>query len=360
MPWYKAGTVSVVQNSNAVTGNGTSFIANARVGDAFRGPDGGWYEVTNIASDTAMSISPNYQGASSSAGAYALAPMQGYVKDSADALRALVNQFGGVLAVLGTTPTLAGVRTALNLTDTSGLQEGTNKYFSDARVRAAVLTGLVSTDASDVAAADSILGALGKLQAKAAAAVISIGNTNTAVGNKANKGANNDITSLLGLTTPLSPGQGGTGNQLGYVAHRRALVSMASGQSIANASVTPVVWGATNDAAVWTSANPTRLIVPANCTKLRLTAQAGFSSNATGERYVTVGKNGAFQATVGFGQARFNADSAPSARTDVNCISAIVDVVPGDYFELGVYQTSGGALVLTAANLTWIAMELWP
>lgn len=103
MPWYKAGTVSVVQNSNAVIGSNTSFIANSRVGDAFLGPDGRWYEVTNIASDTAMAISPNYLGANNNAGAYALAPMQGYVKDSADALRALVNQFGAKLAALGTT-----------------------------------------------------------------------------------------------------------------------------------------------------------------------------------------------------------------------------------------------------------------
>jgi hypothetical protein len=103
MPWYKSGTVSVTQNSNAVIGAGTAFIANSRVGDAFRGPDGGWYEVTNIASDTAMSISPNYQGATNAAGIYALAPMQGYVKDSADALRAFVNQYGPKLAALGTT-----------------------------------------------------------------------------------------------------------------------------------------------------------------------------------------------------------------------------------------------------------------
>lgn len=103
MPWYKAGTVSVAQNSNAVTGTGTSFIANSRVGDAFLGPDGRWYEVTNIASNTAMSISPNYLGATAGSGTYALAPMQGYVKDSADALRALVNQFGTQLAALGTT-----------------------------------------------------------------------------------------------------------------------------------------------------------------------------------------------------------------------------------------------------------------
>ena len=103
MPWYKSGTVSVVLNSNAVIGSGTAFIANSRVGDAFRGPDGGWYEVTNIASDTALSISPNYQGATNAAGTYALAPMQGYVKDSADTLRALVNTYGAKLAALGTT-----------------------------------------------------------------------------------------------------------------------------------------------------------------------------------------------------------------------------------------------------------------
>lgn len=103
MPWYKTGTVSVTLNSNAVIGTGTAFIANSRVGDAFRGPDGAWYEVTNIASNTALSISPNYQGATNATGGYALAPMQGYVKDSADALRGITNTYGTKLAALGTT-----------------------------------------------------------------------------------------------------------------------------------------------------------------------------------------------------------------------------------------------------------------
>ncbi|WP_339504056.1 pyocin knob domain-containing protein [Pseudomonas sp. RL_105y_Pfl2_101] len=103
MPWYKTGTVSVTLNSNAVTGTGTAFIANCRVGDAFRGPDGRWYEVTNVVSNTSMSIYPPYQGSTAAAGAYALAPMQGYVKDSADALRAIVNAYGAQLAALGTT-----------------------------------------------------------------------------------------------------------------------------------------------------------------------------------------------------------------------------------------------------------------
>lgn len=103
MPWYRSGTVAITAGQTSVVGTNTDFAANARVGDAFQGPDGRWYEVANIASATVLSILPAYQGATVSAGGYGLAPMQGYVKESADALRALVNQFGAKLAALGTT-----------------------------------------------------------------------------------------------------------------------------------------------------------------------------------------------------------------------------------------------------------------
>jgi hypothetical protein len=199
MPWYKAGTISVTQNSTTVTGTGTSFSANSRVGDALILSGGQVYEVTNIASATVLSISPAYQGSTASGQTYALAPMQGYVKDSADALRALVNQFGGVLAVLGQTPTTAGVRDALGITNTDGMPEGSNKYYTDARVRGAVLAGMVITDSSTVVSTDAVVAAFGKLQAQ--------------VSTKMAKGANNDITSLTGLTTALSVEQGGTGGK---------------------------------------------------------------------------------------------------------------------------------------------------
>jgi len=103
MPWYRSGTVEITAGQTSVVGTNTNFAANARVGDAFQGPDGRWYEVANIASATVLSILPAYQGATVSAGGYGLAPMQGYVKDSADALRAIVNQYGAKLAALGTT-----------------------------------------------------------------------------------------------------------------------------------------------------------------------------------------------------------------------------------------------------------------
>lgn len=179
MPWLRTGTVACTLNSTTVTGTGTGFVANARVGDAFLGPDGRWYEVANIASDTALSILPAYLGATVSAGAYALAPMQGYVKDSADQLRTLVNKFG-TLAAAASINALAGV------TGTAGKFP----YFT-----------------------------AGDQMALAALA------------DYAKSGQNSDIKALFGLTTPLSVAQGGSGgtSQPYTRANILGAVSMASG-----------------------------------------------------------------------------------------------------------------------------------
>lgn len=99
MGWYKTGSVSVTQGQTSVTGVNTKFASNARVGDAFRGPDGEWYEVVNIASEVTLGIYPAYQGVTVVADAnYTIAPMQGYVKDSADKLVALTEALGDVAA----------------------------------------------------------------------------------------------------------------------------------------------------------------------------------------------------------------------------------------------------------------------
>lgn len=125
--WYSAGTVAVTANSATVTGTGTAFSANARTGDAIRLVDGRWYEVTNIASATVLSIRPNYQGATASGQAYAIAPMQGYVKESADRLRQFVDQYGSQLAALqpwATSATPAAAREALGTNDAANLTVG--------------------------------------------------------------------------------------------------------------------------------------------------------------------------------------------------------------------------------------------
>lgn len=96
MAWHRTGTVSVTASSTTVTGSGTAFVANARVGDAFIGPDGRLYEISNVASDTAISILPAYIGSSASGQGYAIAPVQGYVKKLADEASELLNEYGAV------------------------------------------------------------------------------------------------------------------------------------------------------------------------------------------------------------------------------------------------------------------------
>lgn len=94
MAWYKTGTISLVNGQTSVTGVGTKFASNARVGDGLRGPDGEWYEVVNIASETTLGIYPAYQGATiGGSSVWIIAPMQGYVKESADRLRDITQQY---------------------------------------------------------------------------------------------------------------------------------------------------------------------------------------------------------------------------------------------------------------------------
>lgn len=182
MPWYKSGTVSVTQNSNAVIGTGTAFIANGRVGDAFQGPDGDWYEVTNIASDTAVSIAPNYKGVTSAAGVYALAPMQGYNKATADALRQASLQVGDALdgleeSVLSASNSAAGALASKDSAATSETGASASAAAALASKNAASLSETNSADSADAALASEN------------AASLSATNAGTSEGNAASSAA---------------------------------------------------------------------------------------------------------------------------------------------------------------------------
>lgn len=125
MSWYRSGTVSVTNGSTLVSGTGTAFIANTRSGDAFIGPDGNVYEITNAATESALSIAPPYQGATASGQAYGVAPMQGYVKASADRLRQVVEEYATTIESIqpwATASTPAAAREDLEL-GTSSTQD---------------------------------------------------------------------------------------------------------------------------------------------------------------------------------------------------------------------------------------------
>lgn len=97
---------------------------------------------------------------------------------------ATASQIGGALTL-----TIPGAGSSLTSTDQ--LVEGlTNLYYTDARTRAAVMTGISFVTGTAVVAGDTVLQAVGKLQAQAtagAAATAAISKTSIGLGNVENK-----------------------------------------------------------------------------------------------------------------------------------------------------------------------------
>lgn len=98
MAWHDAGTVNVTLNSANVVGVSTSWLAGARAGDAFQGPDGRLYEVLNVASNTSITLTTQYRGPTATGQKYSLIPVHGYLKRSADLLASIAQDLGGLPA----------------------------------------------------------------------------------------------------------------------------------------------------------------------------------------------------------------------------------------------------------------------
>lgn len=96
MAWYRTGTIALTNGGATVTGTGTAFTANAKVGDALHAPDGRAYEITAIASATSLTIAPAYLGTTASGQAFAIQPTRGLTvefNESATALLAAIQSY---------------------------------------------------------------------------------------------------------------------------------------------------------------------------------------------------------------------------------------------------------------------------
>lgn len=76
---YSTGTISVTNGDSTVTGSGTSWstATNAAVGEYIQLPDGKWYKIASIASNTSLEIemgSTGYQGSTLSGQSYVISP----------------------------------------------------------------------------------------------------------------------------------------------------------------------------------------------------------------------------------------------------------------------------------------------
>lgn len=131
MAWYRTGTVAVTNNSNVITGTGTSWVDGAAIGETFLGPDAQVYEITSIASGTSLRISPNYKGSTATAQAYAIMPTQGYLRDLAAQAAALVNSYQAVRDGAGAGKFPAGTLAAPSVRATADENTGLNLPGSD-------------------------------------------------------------------------------------------------------------------------------------------------------------------------------------------------------------------------------------
>lgn len=96
--WHNLGKVNVTKGSDVVTGVGTKWVENVRVGDAFQGPDGKLYQVVNVASDGALAISPAYEGSTAKNLDCWIVPIPGFSKTQADRLALIINRLDGDIA----------------------------------------------------------------------------------------------------------------------------------------------------------------------------------------------------------------------------------------------------------------------
>lgn len=130
-------------------------------------------------------------------------------------------------------------------------------------------------------------------------------------------------------------------------------VSKSGTQSVTTATGTVLTWETEDfdDAGIYTGGSNTRLTVPRGCNRVRLHANIYWASNSTGFRYITFKKNGTGNVCGGDNRTA-NANSQGGAD------SGVLDVSPGDYFEVLVEQTSGGNLDVVNVSETNFSMEI--
>lgn len=209
MAWYKTGTITATNGDSVITGVDTRFAANSRVGDGLNGPDGNWYEVVNIASETVISIYPVYQGSTiADSTTWMIAPLQGYNKESADRLRAITDQFKDLDVEVQDAKDAA---TAAKVSETNSKTSETNAKASETNsANSATSAGQSATDAlgyrnaAQTAATNAVNSAsaanTSETNAKTSETNAKTSETNTAVmlGNKQDKNVN--LTAFSGLT----------------------------------------------------------------------------------------------------------------------------------------------------------------
>lgn len=106
----------------------------------------------------------------------------------------------------------------------------------------------------------------------------------------------------------------------------------------------------------WDIAHPSRLTIPPGVTKVRLTAAV----NTVGRSSVIIIKNGNDESYIGMGsdQKGILGNSQSELMT---AVTSVLDVVPGDYFEVSIYHTQDAGFYFGIGSnpaYTWFEIEV--
>lgn len=137
---------------------------------------------------------------------------------------------------------------------------------------------------------------------------------------------------------------------------RGALVLLGSAQSIPSASFTTVQWGTEiyDTDNIFNPANPTRLTVPEGASYVKISTNITFASNSNGGRRIQTLINGNAYS----GRIYVAYPALSNADTRIMAAGPPIPVNSGDYFEIQVYQDSGGPIDLLSQTGTWFALEV--
>lgn len=155
--WYSTGTISLTNGGTSVTGAGTSWIAAAARGEGLVAPDGRIYEITNIASDTSLTIAPAYLGATQSGATYRIIPSQSYIRELAAEVAALVASYATVVNTAGAGAFGDGTVTEPGLRFVSDPNTGIRRTGADAMAVVANGVDQLTLNTSGLTVADNKL-----------------------------------------------------------------------------------------------------------------------------------------------------------------------------------------------------------
>ncbi len=139
---------------------------------------------------------------------------------------------------------------------------------------------------------------------------------------------------------------------------RGALVHKSTTQSISTSVLTVLTWQLVEydtSSLHNPNINNARLIVPDGVSRIILRGGVNWDNSVIGGRDIGFRKNAAVAA---IGLAETSMSAASSSAPEQNITSAVMSVVPGDFFDMTAFQSSGGNLNILNNNATFFSMEI--